>query len=762
MFINKLKKILNKNKKIFVYTWLFLVLFCFSSDLAFAATGETYSEQDAVNFLIMIINVIYWIAAAVLWAVTALVSWFLTPEWYNWEVFNLWTLLKSLWILISNIVYFIFAVILIVIAFMNILWKWDQWELKQALPRFVVWVLIVPISRFLVQFVLSLSAILTTSVLTLPYDMVTSWTMGITIPDIEIETDYILNLWSEETNTTDICATETLTDQLFVSCDKKSIKSIMEWTVSKTTWEFEWGLENSVFGIVSIYTYWIMSLDKVETLAATDVTNKNITKISQLFWKWLIDVIFLLVYLILMIALFLALFTRWVMLWIYAIFSPAFGLLFFFKKWSEWVWDWEMKFSIKEFVSLAMVPVYVSAALSFWLIFIFAVRESMMNVAWATDNGDLCLPSVWEFKFCIAWTVWAATDKVITAWLSTVWTVILQIFGIVILWVWVMTALKQSNITKNMIEPIETFWKNVWGLVLKSPQYAPIIPTWAGGMQSVSSVSKMSWMVKSSFESWSSDKAQKLFDKTPFSNALVNASNSLQKVADHLRQNELWPNEIAKKAKEILKTTNWDKKALLTSWWKAALVALLTEAGIKEEKSWIKWVESINSMSDVEKVFKSLRENNAAYEDLPYTLNKIEDYIESHKQDDTSKDDNDVEIDEKAIAIEKVIEGWIVKYTVETDWTKKVIPIKQGEFNWDEAKWFAEIIASRIKKSEFSEDDLKRTMSSLDANDKSDFEKLIKWIFTESEYKDDSILDIINKNNKKSDNNDWAPKDKSK
>lgn len=54
---------------------------------------------------------------------------------------------------------------------MNIIGKGDgTWELKQALPKFIVGVLIVPFSWFFVQFLLSLSAILTVGVLTLPYE----------------------------------------------------------------------------------------------------------------------------------------------------------------------------------------------------------------------------------------------------------------------------------------------------------------------------------------------------------------------------------------------------------------------------------------------------------------------------------------------------------------------------------------------------------------------------------------------------------------
>jgi len=56
-------------------------------------------------------------------------------------------------------------------------------------------------------------------------------------------------------------------------------------------------------------------------------------------------------------------------------FSPAFGLLYFFEKGKEGVGDGDAKFSITEFISLALVPVYVSAALSFGLVFLFVAGQ---------------------------------------------------------------------------------------------------------------------------------------------------------------------------------------------------------------------------------------------------------------------------------------------------------------------------------------------------------------------------------------------------
>lgn len=61
------------------------------------------------------------------------------------------------------------------------------------------------------------------------------------------------------------------------------------------------------------------------------------------------------------------------MLWMYAIFSPLFALNYVLgDKLKDKGAD---KFTIKEFISLAMVPVYVSAALAFGLMFLSLVMN---------------------------------------------------------------------------------------------------------------------------------------------------------------------------------------------------------------------------------------------------------------------------------------------------------------------------------------------------------------------------------------------------
>ena len=101
--------------------------------------------------------------------------------------------------------------------------------------------------------------------------------------------------------------------------------------------------------------------------------------------------IFLIIYALLVIALVFALFTRAFHLWIFAIFSPLFGL-FYYLEGKGFLENLHKKFGFSEFIALAMVPVYVSAALGFGLMFIKMASEVKINPAnstfFAEDSKD--------------------------------------------------------------------------------------------------------------------------------------------------------------------------------------------------------------------------------------------------------------------------------------------------------------------------------------------------------------------------------------
>lgn len=480
-FLDKISNFYYKNRKNILYVLMFLFIFTVFTDLSFAGdpveVGKEWATQAGKtesNIFFDALNQLNKIISALLWMLTFLVWLFLYPAWTNWSFIWLVEPLKTMWIMVSNIVYFIFAFIFIWIAFMNIIWKEDNYQLKQAIPKFIVWVLIVPFSWFFVQFVISLSWILTVWVLSLPYDTF-KWT----------------DFFSEANlKKIEICSNFTITKDK-TSCEKatKTLYDVLDWKNSE-----------SLFWIMSFYTYAVMWVENWWKLFQWEV--KTFNGLVDLWVKAVVDIIFVIIYLLLMIALFLALFVRWVMLWWYAMFSPVFWLLYFFWKWWEWAWSWSTKhFNIKEFVKLAMVPVLVAWALAFWLVFIFIAwhwltidwKNQITNIIKIEENWNKL--TFWEF-WSITWS-WSKSDSAIrgvsklVAWFQwSIWTTLLQIFWLWILWMAVMAALKSSAITESVVEPISSFGNSVWELIKKAPTYAPIIPWPGGSMMSVSWLSQ--------------------------------------------------------------------------------------------------------------------------------------------------------------------------------------------------------------------------------------------------------------------------------
>lgn len=505
--------LLKKYRYIFIYIAFILWVFLLCSESLFAAEEPVLKPEDAEK-VVKILNGVITLAAALMWMITSFITMFLYPGWTNGTLFWLQDYLKEIWILISNVVYFIFAFIMIAIAFMNIIGKGEgTWELKQAMPKFIVWVLIVPFSWFFVQFVLSISAILTVGVLTLPYDSFKDKDLFVQaledqeFANQEICKDVIISFnWDFEWYNVSSLSDEANELDEHIKCReegewgwKVTIRELITGQNADGSASAAWAwLQNSVFWIISIYSYGILKVDQLDTISATDL--QSVKTIADLIFKIVFDVLFIIVYLLLMVALLLALFVRWIRLWIYMMLSPAFGLLYFFGKWSEGMWETWEKFNIKEFISLALVPVYVSAALAFGLVFILVAAK------WITlqnpDEPDTL--SAGGFTLTMIWAQWWSESGVESG--SVIWKLIVQIFWVVILWISVMAALWASKTTKTIVEPIAAFWKSVWDLAAKAPTYAPIIPTggWPGTWMSVTGLSAM-W---SRIEQWIRSEAQ--------------------------------------------------------------------------------------------------------------------------------------------------------------------------------------------------------------------------------------------------------------
>ena len=517
MLLSKIKDIFQKNKKNIFYFLLFLISFFSMWDSAFAV--EAKKDGGIAKMIVEWFNYIVLFWATIVALLSSLIAMFLEPWAINWTIFWLDVYLKNIWILISNIVYFIFAFILIAIAFMNIIGQWDQkWELKNALPKFVIWVIIVPFSWFFVQFILSISAFLTISVLSLPYDTLNWSEVFEKYENVKICTKHTINLTDskkdkEKNNESGKWG--------LLGCDdseKKSIAEILSWK----TWDNTESLWWSFFWIINIYTYGIMNVSELSKLKKNQI--KSITKIWELGLKMLFDVIFLIAFLLIMVALFLALFSRVMWLWFHAMFSPLYWLFYFL--WKDSWWEEMKKLSVTEFISLAMVPVYVSAALSFWLIFIFVASHGLSKNSedwWMltkTKNWTSQI-NVWGFTLEIKWIVWAANSK--AEWWSlfnwgwnAIWQLLLQLFWLAILWIAVMAALEKSTITKMATEPIRRFGWSVWNIITAAPQYMPIIPSGKWNMISASWLQSVWTKINSHYTNIWSEQAVKALEWTIF------------------------------------------------------------------------------------------------------------------------------------------------------------------------------------------------------------------------------------------------------
>ncbi|PZM81972.1 hypothetical protein DLH72_04705 [Candidatus Gracilibacteria bacterium] len=476
--LTKLKQKIIANKSSLFKIAIFLGLYFIFSDFSFANTNtppntQTDVSSETVETFIKFTSWVASIIAVLLGLLTYLTTIFLSPEWTNGSIFGMTEYLKGIWILVSNFVYFTFAFILIYVAFANIVGTSNNnLQIKQALPKFIVGILIVPFSWFLVQFMVSISSILTVASMNLPFEAFKNYET--TMSTVKVPTKCTINLGvlgRSEGDTSKGGGGDPTSNQIF-KCDgqEKELSVLMK--TDKAA--------DGIFGIMTMYTYGLLNIEGLDKLTEGQLRD-YIKTIGDIVVKVVFDLIFVIIYALLMIALGLALMIRGIRLWIYMMLSPLFGLMYFFGKEKDGFFQ---KFNITEFLGLVMVPVYTMLALSFGMLFIYVTGQGLAktggsdeikvdgNKIMITDQAEL------EIKGAIA------TDENITELAKTigggalgiVGALILKIFGVVILWGTVMAALKQSKITESIIAPIANFGEQVGKLGATLPQYVPILP----------------------------------------------------------------------------------------------------------------------------------------------------------------------------------------------------------------------------------------------------------------------------------------------
>ncbi len=573
MFLERISNFFTKNKKKIAFYVIFAFLFYMISwDFTFAATAtdDTTKRVSIWNWIIA------WLSA-ILWVGTYLATMLLDPNFTSGNLFGINPKLHELWILISNVVYFVFAFILIWIAFMNIIWKADKWELKQAMPKFIIWVLIVPFSWFFVTLIVSIANLLTFAALSLPSDTFSNYKMSGSIPKI---CTLDLRQWDKKD-------AKTQSWQVPPNKDAKT----QSWQVppkkddSKSWIHCSWKgvslgniTKDSIFWLISTYTYWLLNLKDLGTITKKDTAKKFITTTADLIIYIIFSWIFVLIYAILIMTLIIVLLVRVFYLWLYLALSPLFWLAYFF--WKDSSFELFKKFNISEFIALAMVPVYTTLALSFWFVFL------SVTMTWLTSNGhpsNKKIGSLKDDKFLIDskgiqikyWNNKDGTDVIrlnikswwafanVVNWVSSfagtlgkgalwfVWTLIMNVFGVTIFWIAIMAALQSSTITKEIVSPIKQFGDSVWSLVTKAPQYAPVF-----GGQSMQSMSNAASTLSSSI-SWK--QSQKWAD---FARKFYNWDKVMQAIQDWFRWvNKNNSNDVWNAIKKVLPKVDFKTKA---------------------------------------------------------------------------------------------------------------------------------------------------------------------------------------------------------
>jgi hypothetical protein len=404
-----------------------------------------------------------------------LAGWLLTPDWVFGEVFGLRPVLHDLWILVSNMVYVVFAFLLVVMAFMNIFaGEKNTWAIKAKLPKLIVGVISVPFTWFFVSGIVSISSVLTASAIQMAWDLKpTGPEINITMPakcTLDFESAPIG--WTNKS------------DGKFSSCDPATERPLSELLKSK-----------DAYGIVSYYAYGVFQIQDLKKI--TEGSLWTVKSVLDLSVGVLIAVMVFIILFLIIAALVVALLSRAFYFWAIAIFSPLLSLRYFFdgKLWGFW----DKWLTIGNVIGLAMVPVYVATALSLGLVFISAAQSTNFSVGKSDyyqikkgEGQNDQIITVLGTEFTIKWKpvgTQVAKDA-LTLGGGTIGSLLIQVAALCILWFAVMTALKWSEITKEAAEPISQFGNEIGGLLKKLPQYAPIIPT-GHGKASLSNLSSL-------------------------------------------------------------------------------------------------------------------------------------------------------------------------------------------------------------------------------------------------------------------------------
>lgn len=547
-----------------------------------AGNAQNAEMQKMLNSLVGGLNIILDILTIIVSPAIMLASWLMSPDWTSGDLFGIRPALHSLWVTVSNVVYFIYAILLIFIALATI-FNSQNYGYKQLLPKLALWVILVPLTWWFVQFTISLSTYITASVISIPMETLAKysqpgsfWNTESIPKKIIYENSKVLNEDSKEI------------DKDTVLCEKGKGKCISPETFIKTSW---W-----MYSPLLVYSFSVFKFHEVKKLKSwSDV----VYAIWDIIHQGIIGVIMFIVYGLLVIALIFMLLMRAVKLWFYAIFSPLFTIKYVLG--DKWFWDADKdgSFKITEFIGLAFVPAVVSLALSFGLIIISVMHAGWTNSGSASSNSkcewEKCTLTImgtnsivstttgewtnkksvttvniggdkdenrisYEFKGSVQWwepILWSVT--------SALWstgnlfgTIILDIIALIFIWIAFMAGKWVSKAAGKAIEPFEQMGNKLGSLGASLPKYAPI----PGIGMSASSLSKAPTMIESGIQKRHDaefEKSEVWSKLMRFSGASNSQDRSKMTEANNAHSNKEAAEKWVKTATEMVAAQKWQE-----------------------------------------------------------------------------------------------------------------------------------------------------------------------------------------------------------
>lgn len=476
----------------------------FAMELSFSETfaNQTNSpESEALKKWIDIFNAVLWVLTIIVSPAVIFAGWLLSPDWTSGDIFWLREPMHKIWVVVSNIVYFVYAILLIIIAVATVLGK-DNFNYKVMLPKLALGILMVPFTWWFVQWTISLATIVTTSTVSIPMDMITE-------NNRYINGNYIPKYYL---TTTDSDSKKTST-QYAQNCDGSTQWG---WDAECTNIQEMMLDGGGIYSPLLVYAYQVFRLQDYKSI---EWTLNQIKTAWQLLDNLIVWAVMFVVFWILVMALVAILFIRAVKLWMYAMFSPIFTLHFVAGK--ELFGKDTESFSLKEFVWLCFLPAIVGITLSFWLM-VISIIQAPNQTSWQetctqerftinarsieelkTTNGWCEL--IWRFGsfkrwiwtnwteewsvniIDVAWVryvyTWKATNASdmrqsinnITWWLSAAggifWTIIIDVIALIFIWMAFMAAKWLNTTLRNVVfTPLESIWQKAASM----PKYIPL------------------------------------------------------------------------------------------------------------------------------------------------------------------------------------------------------------------------------------------------------------------------------------------------